>query len=955
LHLDHTSKVLYSTDASAYSERPVGVVYPEDAEDVRHIILFCYENKIPLIPRGAGTSLAGQVVGRGLVVDISKHLNKILEVNVKEKWVRVQPGVVLDELNIFLKTYGLFFGPETSTSSRCNMGGMVGNNSCGTHSLVYGSTRDHTLEIKGFLSNGDEVVFGELTKEEFEGKCNAEAFEGEVYRKINEVLSSDKNRTNIENEFPRKDIHRRNTAYALDLLMNSEPFGGEGKFNMCRLLAGSEGTLVFSTEIKLDLVDLPPEHKGMVCVHLDSLENAFKANVVALKFGPVAIELMDKTIMDLTKDNITQRKNRFFVQGDPAALLLVEFYGRSQEDIASKATAMENALRNAGYGYAYPVLYGNDINKVWALRKAGLGVLSNMPGDDLPVPVIEDTAVHPEDLPDYMAEINEMLKRYGKECVYYAHIGSGEIHLRPVLNMKKEEDVKMFQDIARDTAVIVKKYRGSLSGEHGDGRLRGQFIPFMAGEQNYTLFKEIKKTFDPYGIFNPGKITDTPRMNTFLRYKESKQDVVQDPLFDWSSTLGVVRAAERCNGSGDCRKSHLIGGTMCPSYMGTRNEKNTTRARANILREFYNGTITADKLGFDEVKEVLDLCLSCKACKSECPSSVDMTKLKAEFLNLYHSKYGIPFRSRLIGAFPSVNRLASLMPGLTNTVFRSGFLRGIIAKVVGFSEKRELPLLSRTTLKTWYGRHAGGEKKSGKKVLIFADEFTNFNDSHIGVKTVLLLEKLGYNVEIPELKESGRTYLSKGIVGKAKKLAIENVKRLAGKVSGNTPLIGIEPSAILTFRDEYPELVTKELKNEADKIAANTFTIEEFLFFENEKGNIDRDTFTKEAKHVKFHGHCYQKSLSETRYTKSILEIPENYLAEEIPSGCCGMAGAFGYEKEHYDLSMSIGELVLFPEVRKTERATLLAAAGTSCRHHIKHGTDRDTLHPVEILYDALI
>ncbi len=955
LHLDHISKVLYSTDASAYSERPLGVIYPEDVEDIRQVILFCHENRIPVIPRGAGTSLAGQVVGSGLVVDISKHLNKILEVNVKEKWVRVQPGVVLDELNDHLKFYGLFFGPETSTSSRCNMGGMVGNNSCGTHSLAYGSTRDHTLEIKGFLSNGDEVVFGELTREEFEEKCNAETFEGEIYKKLNGILSSEENRKNIEKEFPRKDIHRRNTGYALDLLMDSEPFGGEGKFNMCRLLAGSEGTLVFSTEIKLNLVDLPPEHKGLVCVHLDSLENAFKANIIALKFGPVAIELMDKTIMDLTKDNITQRRNRFFVEGDPAALLLVEFHGRSQEEIASKAMAMENALKNAGYGYAYPVLYGNDINKVWALRKAGLGVLSNMPGDDLPVPVIEDTAVHPEVLPEYMAEIGDMLKRYGKECVFYAHIGSGEIHLRPVLNMKKQEDVEMFQDIARDTAVIVKKYRGSLSGEHGDGRLRGQFIPFMVGEHNYALFKEIKKTFDPYGIFNPGKITDTPRMNTFLRYKEIKEEVIQKPLFDWSSTLGVVRAAERCNGSGDCRKSHLIGGTMCPSYMGTRNEKNTTRARANILREFYNGTITADKLGFDEVKEVLDLCLSCKACKSECPSSVDMTKLKAEFLNLYHSKYGIPFRSRLIGALPSVNRLTSVMPGLINAVFRSKFFSGIIAKVTGFSEKRELPLLSRTTLKKWYGKHTRSEKKSGKTVLLFADEFTNFNESHIGVKTVLLLEKLGYNVEIPELKESGRTYLSKGIVGKAKKLANENVKRLAGKVSGNTPLVGIEPSAILTFRDEYPELVTAELKGDAETIAKSTFTIEEFLFFENEKGNIDRDTFTKEAKQVKFHGHCYQKSLSETRYTKSILEIPENYSAEEIPSGCCGMAGAFGYEKEHYDLSMAIGELVLFPEVRKTGSSTLLAAAGTSCRHHIKHGTEKEAVHPVEILYDAIV
>ncbi len=952
---DSTSIVLYSTDASAYSEKPLGVVYPRDADDIGEIINFCNNNKIPIIPRAAGTSLAGQVVGNGLVVDISKYLTRIIEVNEKERWVRVEPGVVLDELNAHLKPYGLFFGPETSTSNRCNMAGMVGNNSCGTHSIIYGSTRDHTLEIEGFLSNGDRAVFGELTKEEFVEKCKENSFEGGVYRKIEEVLSSENNREDIEREFPHKDIHRRNTGYALDYLMNTEPFtANSDSFNMCKLLAGSEGTLFFSTEIKLNLVPLPPKEKGLVCVHLHSLEDAFKANIIALEFKPAAVELMDKTIMDLTKNNITQRKNRFFVEGDPEALLLVEFYSHSKEDINNRAIAMQEAMQTKDFGYAFPVLHGSDIGKVWALRKAGLGILSNMPGDDLPVPVIEDTAVRPVDVPAYMGDINSMLKKYNKECVYYAHIGSGELHLRPVLNMKKDEDVQLFHDIAKETASIVKKYRGSLSGEHGDGRLRGQFISLMVGEHNYSLFKEIKKAFDPDNIFNPGKITDTPSMNSSLRYRESETEVIENPLFDWSETLGVVRAAEKCNGSGDCRKSHLIGGTMCPSYMGTRDEGSTTRARSNMLREFFNGSIAADKLGFEEVKQVLDLCLSCKACKSECPSSVDMTKLKAEFMNLYHSKYGVPFRSRLIGAFPSVNKLASLLPGITNAVFRSRLLSGLIAKLIGFSEKRELPLLSTTTLNRWYKKHNGTKQNPGKTLYLFADEFTNFNDSHIGIKTILLFEKLGYNVVVPKLKESGRTYLSKGIVYKAKKLANKNVKLLSGVISPEIPLVGIEPSAILTFRDEYPALVVPELKKSAQEIAENCFTIEEFLNSENEKGNIDKSLFVKDGKKIKFHGHCYQKALSETGYTKNILEIPENYTAEEIPSGCCGMAGAFGYEKEHYELSMSIGELVLFPEVRKTEGDTLLAASGTSCRHHIKHGTDRESVHPVEVLYEAL-
>ncbi|NPA36584.1 MAG: FAD-binding protein [Chlorobi bacterium] len=955
IHTDNIYRTVYSTDASAYSERPLGVVYPRDKEDVRKIILFCNQNKIPIIPRAAGTSLAGQVVGNGLVVDVSRHMNSVIEVNESEKWVKVQPGVVLDELNGFLKPYGLFFGPETSTSNRCNIGGMVGNNSCGTHSIVYGSTRDHTLEVKGFLSNGDEVVFNNLTSAEFKDKCKENSLEGDIYRKINEILSSEKNRKEIEKEFPHKNIHRRNTGYALDLLMDSDPFCGNGSsFNMCKLLAGSEGTLFFSTEIKLNLVPLPPKEKGLVCVHLNSLEDAFKANLIALKFNPAAVELMDKTIMDLTKDNITQRKNRFFVQGDPAALLLVELFSDSKEEIEHRAAQMESAMRAEGYGYAYPVLFGKDIGKVWALRKAGLGVLSNMPGDDLPVPVIEDTAVRPEDVPDYMADVKVMLDKYGKECVYYAHIGSGELHLRPVLNMKIPEDVKMFHDIAEDTAAIVKKYKGSFSGEHGDGRLRGEFIPFLVGEHNYSLFKEIKKVFDPHNIFNPGKITDTPSMNTSLRYKESMSEVIKTPVYDWSETLGVVRAAERCNGSGDCRKSHLIGGTMCPSYMGTRDEKNTTRARANMLREFFNGSITADKLGFDEVKEVLDLCLSCKACKSECPSSVDMTKLKAEFLNLYHSKFGVPFRSKVIGALPMLNRTAMMAPRLANAVFRNKLLRKLLASIIGFAPQRELPLLGKTTFTHWYKKHKK-HVENGRTVYLFADEFTEYNDSHLGIKTLLLLEKLGYNVIVPKLKQSGRIYLSKGLVKKAKKIINENIFLLKDVINDDTPLIGIEPSAILTFRDEYPDLADSLLKEAADLIARNTYTIEEFLNIENENGNIDNSLFTHENKRVKFHGHCYQKSLSETSYTKNILEIPENYTAEEIPSGCCGMAGAFGYEKEHYDLSMKVGELVLFPEVRKTDEETGIVASGTSCRHHIKHGTDRDAVHPVEVLFEALL
>lgn len=954
LDVDETSKVIYSTDASAYFEKPLGVVTPRDAVDVREIILFADRYGISLVPRAAGTSLAGQVVGNGLIVDVGRYLNRILEVNEKERWVRVEPGVVLDELNMHLEQFGLFFGPETSTSNRCMMGGMVGNNSCGAHSLIYGSTRDHTLELKGFLSNGDEVLCRPLKKWEFEQKCRQESLEGHIYKSIRDIITDKTNRKNIRNEFPHPEIKRRNTGYALDYLVDAYPFSEEGStFNLCQLLAGSEGTLLFTTEIKLNLVELPPKEKGLVCVHLNSLEEALEANLLALNYQPGAVELMDKAIMDLTKDNKLQNKNRFFVEGDPAALLLVEFARETRQEVLALAEDMTLELKNKGFGYAYPVVYGSEIKKVWNLRKAGLGVLANMPGDERPVPVIEDTAVRPADIPAFIADIKKMLQSYGKECVYYAHIGTGELHLRPVLNMKSKDDVDLFYQIALDTAYLVKNYRGSLSGEHGDGRLRGQFIPIMVGDVNYQLFKQVKEIFDPGNIFNAGKITDTPPMNTFLRYKKEQEGAEKEVIFDWSSTMGMVRAAEKCTGSGDCRKSHVIGGTMCPSYMGSRDERQTTRARANMLREFFAGEVPATKLGYDAVKNVLDLCLSCKACKTECPSNVDMTKLKAEFLNNYHQHFGTPLRSRLIAHLPTINKLLHPFAYLYNNGMSSKWVASFNERYLGFSAKRSLPRLSGTTFRRWYKRHKS-TVAGVNKVYLFVDEFTNFTDTNVGICTVLLLERLGYKVELVHHAESGRTYLSKGLVKEAAKLANQNVVVLSEVVGEHTPLVGVEPSAILTLRDEYPELVDDGLKQRAQDLANCTYTFEEFLARELAKGTIDSSLFTEEEKNIRFHGHCYQKSLSDTGLTKKVLEIPLNYTAEEIPSGCCGMAGSFGFEKEHYDLSMKIGELVLFPDIRRHEASARIVASGTSCRHQIKDGTGVVAEHPAQVLFAAL-
>ncbi len=960
IFVDDAIRLMYATDASAYREVPLAVTYPKNNNDLKKLIRFAVENHTSLIPRTAGTSLAGQVVGNGIVVDVSKHFGKILEINTEEYWVRVQPGVVLDELNKVLAPKGLFFAPETSTSSRCMMAGMLGNNSCGAHALVYGSTRDHTIEVKTLLSDGNEAVFGPLTTEEFLEKCKLPGREGDIYRKIREVLEKEEIQKEITEQFPVPELKRRNTGYALDLLMQTDPFVHNGvPFNFSRLLAGSEGTLALTTEIKLNLVPLPPENKALVCVHLDTVAESLKANLIALKYQPYSIELMDRVILELTRENIEQRKNRFFVKGNPGAILIVEFAEEKMETIRQKAEEMEKAMRQAGLGYHFPIVTGNDIDRVWDLRKAGLGILGNMPGDSKPVPVTEDTAVLPELLPDYIAEFEKtILHKYNKEVVYYAHISTGELHIRPVLNLKDPKDVDLFYKIGKETALLVKKYRGSLSGEHGDGRLRGEFIPLMVGDKIYNLFKEIKHTWDPDNIFNPGKITDTPRMNTFLRYKPGQETPEIKTYFDFSKDLGIVRAAEKCNGTGLCRKTEIIGGTMCPSYMATRDENKTTRARANILREFISKPNQKNPFDHEEIYQALDLCLMCKGCKSECPSSVDMTKLKAEFLQHYYEAHGVPLRSRLIANIARVNKLGSLMPSVYNFVQKNKLLSGLNAKIFGFAPQRKFPLLSKIPLDKWMrknGKNLNGKTFPNGKVYLFNDEFTRFNDTDVGIKAILLLTKLGYQVVLPKSLESARTYLSKGLVKKAKAIANANVRMLKDIISDETPLVGIEPSAILTFRDEYIELADKNLQKAAEKLAKNALMIDEFLEKEMKAGKIKKEQFTQTAKHIKLHGHCHQKALASTKPTLFVLGFPENYTVEEIPSGCCGMAGAFGYEKEHYDLSMKVGELVLFPAVRNSSKETLIAAPGTSCRHQIKDGTDRTALHPVEILYDALL
>ncbi|MEN8137153.1 MAG: FAD-linked oxidase C-terminal domain-containing protein [Bacteroidota bacterium] len=958
--LDEIQKVVYSTDASAYREKPIGITRPKDKEDIKIIIDFANKHNINLIPRAAGTSLAGQVVGNGLVVDISKYMTKIIEINPEEKYAIVEPGVVRDELNLALKEHGLFFTPETSTANRCNIGGMLGNNSLGANSLMYGDTRMHTIETDVILSDGSEVTFGDITKVEFESKMKGDSFESKLYRDVYEMLSNKENVEEIEREFPDKDIKRRNTGYAIDLLLNNEVFGDSDKaFNFNQLLAGSEGTLAFTTKIKVNLVELPPKHTGLVCVHMDSVADAAKGNIVALKHKPNAIELIDSVIIELTKKNKTQVKNRFFIEGEPGALLIVEFSRESEEELHKCAKEVEASLREAGFGYHFPLVTGDDVNKVWDLRKAGLGILGNMKGDPKPAPVVEDVAVKPEDLPAYLEGVEDILKNRGLEVVYYAHISTGELHIRPVLNLKEESGRDMFRTVAKDFAELAKSFNASLSGEHGDGRLRGEFIPLMVGDKNYQLFKDVKNSWDAKGIFNRNKIVDTPPMNTFLRYDENyvtHEDEEIKTVFDFSGTDGFQRAAEKCNGSGDCRKSHEIGGTMCPSYQASKNESQTTRARANVLRTYMSSTPKGkDALNHKEIYEVMDLCLSCKACKSECPSNVDITRLKAEFMQHYYDANGIPFRTKMIAYNPALNKLMSstFVAPIANFMLKLPVIGKAMVSSIGFHPNRRVPDVHTATVSKYHNKLTENAGEKGK-VYLFNDEFTNYNDPDVGIHAIRLLNKLGYEVVIPKHKDSARTFLSKGMIREAKKYAIENVKALKDIVNEETPLIGLEPSAILGFRDEYPDLVGKELHADAKKLGENALLFEEWFMREVEKGNITKEQFTEAENMTRLHGHCHQKAIASTQNTLEMLNFPANYSAEEIQSGCCGMAGSFGYEKEHYDLSMKIGEMVLFPEVRKTAKDVQIAAPGTSCRHQIYDGTGVSAKHPLAIMFEAL-
>ncbi|MFK8057587.1 MAG: FAD-binding and (Fe-S)-binding domain-containing protein [Saprospiraceae bacterium] len=957
LRLDELSKTLYSTDASVYRRIPLGVAFPKHTQDLQAIIAFAAKHEIGLIPRTAGTSLAGQCVGDGLVVDVSKHFTEIVSVDVKAKTVTVQPGVIRDELNRFLRKHKLFFGPNTSTSNRCMVGGMVGNNSSGSTSIRYGHTRDKVKSMTVVLADGSVTTFGEESISRFRQNVTNTGLRGNIYRLLERELSDPIVRKRIVDDFPKAEIKRRNTGYAIDTLLDADALSGEDAgiaFNAGKLLCGSEGTLAFTTEITLQLDDLPPPYAMMVVPHFTSIQDCLRMVVPAMEHELYTCEMLDKTILDLTLGNPEQTKNRHFISGDPAAILMLELRAHSEKELQEQGERLLTSIQKAGQSYDSPRLTGNSIDQALELRAAGLGILGNMVGDKKAVACIEDTAVALPDLADYIQDFSALMEKYEEKPVYYAHAGAGELHLRPILNLKKQEDVDRFRQITTETAHLVRRYGGSMSGEHGDGIVRAPYISLIVGEENFALMERIKQAFDPKGIFNPGKIVDAYAMDEQLRYEIDRDEPEIETLFNFSDTEGVLRLAEKCNGAGACLKPATAGGTMCPSYHATNQEKDSTRGRANALREILTNSEKVNKFDSEELKEVFDLCLSCKGCSSECPSTVDVATLKAEFLYQYQKANGASLRSKLFANNDRLNKLGRISTGLTNFVFKNKLTSGWLKSMMGVAQAHELPLLSDQSLRSWCMQNIEDlqPKQPKREVYLFIDEFTDQLDANIGIDAIHVLTKLGYGVRVVEHAISGRAFISKGFLEEAREVAIKNVDTFGTLVTTDLPLIGIEPSAILTFRDEYPRLVGDGTKAKA--LAKNVFLLDEFLAAEIEAGRITSEDFTKEQKLVKVHGHCHQKALSGVASTLAYLDLPANYHVELIPSGCCGMAGSFGYEKEHFEVSMAVGEQVLFPSVRDTPETTVIAAVGTSCRHQIKVGTQREAVHPITILREAL-
>lgn len=942
IRFDETSRLLYATDASIYQVMPIGVVCPRHEGDVIAAVRVAGQHGVPILPRGSGTSLAGQTVGAAVVLDFTKYMAGVLEVNPDEQWVRVQPGVILDELNAQLLPHRLRFAPDVATSNRASVGGMMGNNSSGAHSILYGKTVDHVLEQRVVLSDGERAHFLELSPDEWRRRGEGHDLEARIYREVDRICRE--NADEVDARFPR--IMRRVGGYNLDEIVRHR------RFNLAKVLVGSEGTLATVTEATLNLVPLPP-CAGLLVSHFTDLIAALEAAPLIVTQSPAAVELTDRVILELTRDNPTLARARGFLEGSPEAILVTELYADTDGELLSRLEALRNLLQRERIGYAHRIVTeASEQRDVWNIRKAGLGLLMGMKGDAKPVGFIEDTAVAPEHLAAYIRELREFLRGFGAEACYYAHASVGCLHVRPILNLKQDRDRRRMREIAGGVADLVLRYGGAMSAEHGDGLARSEWQERMYGPRLYQAFREVKAAFDPQYRMNPGKIVDAPPMDQNLRFRSGYQTIPVDTILDWSRDGGFARSVELCSGVGACRKNQ--DGTMCPSYRATREEAHSTRGRANVLRMVLSGeakpsTAAGPDLADPRVHEVLDLCLECKACKSECPSNVDMAKMKYEFLARCHEKNGIPLRARFFGGIASWSRLAALSPGLANSLQELPAVRGALSRWLGVDPRRKLPAIAARTFGKWWRAHTPASDGSRGDVLLLADTFTNYNEPEIGQAAVRLLEAFGYRVLVPRLRCCGRPQISKGLLREARAHAEFNVAQLLPWIRRGVPLLGLEPSCVVTYRDEYCDM---GLGEEARQVAAQTWMVQDFLA--ERHGGAANLPFGALSREVRLHGHCHQKAIFTTARTVQALRMAPGYQVTEIPSGCCGMAGSFGYEREHYDLSLQIGELSLFPHVRSAPEGALIVAPGTSCRHQLADALGVHALHPVQALELAL-
>ena len=944
VRFDPFSRVLYSTDASIYQMEPVGVVIPRSVEDVLAVIEIARDNRVPVLPRAGGTGLAGQSVNHAIVMDFSKYLNQVVEVNQEEHWVRVQPGIVLDQLNRYLAPYNLQYAPDPTTSNRACVGGGIGNNTCGAHSVIYGKTLDHIKEVDVVLSDAAQAHFQSLEPHELEAKLNGEGLESDIYRGVLQIARE--NLAEIEARYPK--IMRRVSGYNLDSFLGEEPV------NLAKMVVGSEGTLCVVTEAKVNLVPRPTM-TSLSVLHFADIFEASEATKEVLKHGPSSVEVLDKMVLDRSRESMGQSRNLAFVQGNPGAMLLVEFYGESEAELTAKMEHLRDDMAHRRLGYACVNLLDRaDQDMVWNVRKGGLGLLMSIRGDAKPIPFVEDPAVDPENLGEFVRRFDEVVRNHDTQAGYYGHASVGCLHIRPLISLKSADGIEKMLSIGEEISDLVKEFGGSMSGEHGDGIVRGVWTEKMFGPEIYQAFRDLKSTFDPQGIMNPGKIIDCPPMRENLRYGSEYQAESLPAHLDFSLDTNYAGAVEMCNGMGACRK---LTGTMCPSFMATREEEHSTRGRANLLRAALSGTLPPGTVTDKRLYEAMDLCLECKACKSECDSGVDMAKLKYEFLDNYYKTNKRPLRNKLFAHINRLNRLGSRFAPLSNWGAGSPIGKFVSSALLGVHPSRRLPRFASQTLAQWFNsRPASGQARTVKgTVALFNDTFMNYNYPEIGKAAVELLEAAGYRVQLANAQCCGRPMISKGLLDEAAAHARYNVDLLHAFADQGVPIIGCEPSCLLTFRDEYPEFCRDGLAHaKARKVAENSYLIDEFLAMLHDKGELELE-FSNRSKKVLFHGHCHQKSLVGTAPSLTALRLPPGYEVELINAGCCGMAGSFGFEKEHYDVSMTIGEQTLFPAIRDKGAEWEVAVMGVSCRQQVEQGTGRPARHLVEVLRDAVV